>query len=62
MNLKIKIILYIIMLHEVKNSNNEDCVDDLVRLNDKRGVAGPKMATEVIISNRCKIPVSFLAL
>ena len=50
------------MLHEVKNSNNEDCVDDLVRLNDKRGVAGPKMATEVIISNRCKKPVSFLAL
>ena len=31
-------------------------------LNDKRGVAGPKMATEVIISKRCKKPVSFLAL
>ena len=33
------------MFHEVKNSNNEDCVDDLVRLNDKRGVARPNMAT-----------------
>ena len=49
------------MLHEVKNSNSEDCVDDLVRLNDKRGVAEPKMATGGI-SKRCKKPVSFLAL
>ena len=37
------------MFREVKNSNNEDHVDDLVRLNEhlsyKRGVAGPKMVT-----------------
>ena len=54
--------LYIIMFHEVKNSNSEDCVDDLVRLNVKGGWPGQKWRPEVIISKRCKKPVSFLAL